>query len=224
MDAPTPSPERRQLEYPLLLVGLFCMFLLSPWRQHHFLIGALATATQLVLLWAAWRVLRTHKLLALVAAALGIASLVLSNFKTETSRLLAEADAAVVSGFLLCLLPSILLDLFRGKRVTRDTLCGAACVYLLLGLIWASVYQVVFLFDSDALRIAAGDVLEREDFFYFSFVVLTTVGFGDIVPVSQAARSLAILEALLGQLYLVVFMARLVGMNLQAETTEQGAR
>jgi hypothetical protein len=109
-------------------------------------------------------------------------------------------------------------------QVTTDKLSGAVCVFLLIGFIWASLFSVVELVTPGSLRFPEeeqGDMLERlkhgepnTPMFYFSFVTLTTLGYGDVLPVSPAARMLAWIEAVLGQLYLTILVARLVGMHL----------
>jgi hypothetical protein len=99
----------------------------------------------------------------------------------------------------------------RARSVTADTVCAGLCVYLLAGLAWTYGYALAQLADPGA--IAPGpDPLEIRDLFYFSFVTLTTLGYGDFAPVSPAARMLVNLEAIFGQLFVAVFIARLVGL------------
>jgi hypothetical protein len=111
----------------------------------------------------------------------------------------------------------VLAQVFRQGPVTVHRIQGATAVYLLLGLAWASAYELVALRHSDAFAGAAGG---REDtsqpWLYFSFVTLTTMGYGDITPVHPAARSLAVLEALVGQLYPAILLARLVSLEVQS--------
>ena len=114
-------------------------------------------------------------------------------------------------------------DVVRGQRVSGDTLCGAMCVYLMLGLLWAYIYLLIghfvpdsFAFHDKLLATASADDA-REVFSlmtYFSFVTLTTLGFGDISPVSDIARTACWLEAVTGQLFLVTIVAGLVGIHI----------
>ena len=81
-----------------------------------------------------------------------------------------------------------------------------------MGIMWSFLYEIVLAVDTGAIRgLAAHE--QFTDIFYFSFTTLTTLGYGDIVPVSKAARVLTILESTFGPLYLVIFVARLVGMH-----------
>jgi hypothetical protein len=99
-----------------------------------------------------------------------------------------------------------------GGTVTADRIMGAVVLYLLLGIAWAAAYEVVATHAANAF--AGGDLRAKGParWMYFSFVTLTTVGYGDITPVAPAARSLAVLEALLGQLYPAIILARLVSL------------
>lgn len=107
----------------------------------------------------------------------------------------------------------------RAKWISGEVLFAVACVYLLLALIWAMGFGVAESLTPGALHFPEGTVAAGEDpsgrglFTYFSFVTLTTLGYGDITPASDAARIMAMLEATLGQLFLVIVVARLVGMH-----------
>jgi len=115
-----------------------------------------------------------------------------------------------------CLLHQVL----RPGRITGHRIRGAIAIYLLLGVIWGYVY---ILLEHEAPGALVGDAasspgsIQYERLpgqFYFSFVTLTTLGYGDISPESPAARVLAMLEALIGQIYLVVIIARLVSLQI----------
>ena len=89
-------------------------------------------------------------------------------------------------------------------------IAGAVAVYLLLGLIWTRLYQVVELASPGAFRVPDGESPNSASLAYFSFVTLATLGYGDISPINIVARDLAVLEAIMGQLYLVILISRLV--------------
>jgi len=114
-------------------------------------------------------------------------------------------------GFLVVML---LRRLFRTERVTADTLSSAISGYFLLGILWAFAYGILLWFDPAAFP--GGQEARTADLFYFSFVTLTTLGFGDITPVTDPAQTLTVLEAIVGQLYLAITVARLVGMHIAA--------
>ena len=106
------------------------------------------------------------------------------------------------------------------ENVTLDTIAGSLCAYLLMGFAFASVYALIDLVepnsfvssitDDTTISLANSDL----DRIYFSFVTLLTVGYGDIVPHSPSAKLTTIVEGFIGQVYLVVLIARLVGVHV----------
>ena len=111
----------------------------------------------------------------------------------------------------------VLVQVFREGPITIYRIQGAIVVYLLAGFAWAAAYEVVYRALPGAFQFAQHVVNEgriSHGLLYFSFVTLTTLGYGDITPVHPAARSLAIGEALVGQLYPAILIARLVSMRI----------
>jgi hypothetical protein len=113
----------------------------------------------------------------------------------------------------------IVWHILRRPEVTTDTIAGAACAYTLLGMVWGNLYIVLELLRPGSFAIPpswrmgpSGD--PGTALLYFSFVTLTTVGYGDIVPLWPGAGGLAVAEAVVGQLYLAITIARLVGLHI----------
>jgi voltage-gated potassium channel Kch len=111
---------------------------------------------------------------------------------------------------------------FSSGPVDRERMAAALSLYLLLGLIFALVFAVIAellpgSFHFAAIRSADSAAKPLADMVYFSFVTLATLGYGDIVPLSSSAKGLAILEAIIGQMYLVVVVARLVSLYGRSE-------
>jgi Ion channel len=115
-------------------------------------------------------------------------------------------------GFLVVL---ILRQVLRVGPITTRRVQGSVAVYLLLGILWAVWYEVVELLQPGSFGISGqkGRAILPQ-LAYFSFTTPTTLGFGDIVPLSPLARSLVVLEALVGQLFPVILIARLVTMEI----------
>lgn len=107
----------------------------------------------------------------------------------------------------------MLAKIFGARVVTLDTIGLALCTYVLLGVLWLLFYIPVVLFDPDAFAFAnlSADGKPMGEMLYFSYVTLTTLGYGDVAPVSPLAQGLAITEALTGVLFLAVLISRLVG-------------
>ncbi len=102
--------------------------------------------------------------------------------------------------------------------MTADKIFAAICVYLLVGYGWAFIYALIDDLQPGAfpnLSVQAKDFSGRVmQLRYFSFMTLTTVGYGDVVPLSPIARTMAALEAIMGQVYLTILVARLVGLHI----------
>jgi Ion channel len=147
-------------------------------------------------------------LLSAVVIALAVSEELVPAWRAREIRSLATLGA-----FLLLAI-AVGINVFAFGHAVSDRLFGAVVLYLLLGVLWAVAYQLMERLSPGAFagQTDAGDALAQ--WAYFSFVTLTTVGYGDITPVALGARSLAISEALVGQLYPAVIIARLVSLQV----------
>jgi hypothetical protein len=128
------------------------------------------------------------------------------------SRILFYSSFAVLFGFLLIAIVFTLKQVAFGTEITLNRLVGAVCVYLLLGTIWAVAYSLVDVVSPGSFTGFSphdGRGWDSE-WLYFSFVTMTTLGYGDISPVSATARALAYMQAVFGQFYLAILVAGLV--------------
>ena len=143
------------------------------------------------------------------------------------AQFVVQSKGVVVLGYLLSalflgyVLLVIIRHLFNVDRVSPDTICGSLCAYVMLALLWALVMASIeilrpgsFLAGGHSREFAPWSGEHLGTALYFSFVTLTTLGFGDVVPVSPATKMLVALEALVGQLFLTVLVARLVGLQI----------
>lgn len=107
----------------------------------------------------------------------------------------------------------------RTQHVNRDVIIAAIVIYLLMALMWSYAYALLETYQPGSFSSQEGLVRESRQFFlYYSFVTITTLGFGDITPLTEKAKSLTILEAVIGQVYLVVVLAWLVGMHVSRQS------
>ena len=122
--------------------------------------------------------------------------------------------------------------MIQSEQVSADTIYGGISVYLLLALTWSTLYTAAEYVAPGSIMVggvALSDAYpntsrlwDGPETIYFSFVTMTTLGYGDMVPVSPVARMCAVLQAVLGQLYLAVLVARLVGLHIvHAERRDQ---
>jgi len=114
----------------------------------------------------------------------------------------------------------IFISTFRAKIVNRNVIHGAIVVYLLIGFLWSFIYSLLETLHPGSFSHMSEKIFGHRPFVYFSFVTLTTLGFGDITPQTPVAQSFTILEAILGQIYLIIQVSWLVGLYV-AHTREQ---
>ena len=121
--------------------------------------------------------------------------------------------------FLSTLTFVVILHIFKGGQVSFHRIQGAIAVYILVGLIWANAYHIIYLFYQNAFIFPdfqkAGEPFYNR-FMYFSYVTLTTLGYGDIIPINAAAKSLVMVEGLTGQLFPAIMITRLVSLEIES--------
>jgi hypothetical protein len=146
---------------------------------------------------------------------------------------LIVAVGSLRTAFLAFVTIAILTHVVRADRVTHDTILGGICVYLLIGLFFQSAFGIVEVLHPGSFQtggVAVSDLPGADrahgrypTLIYYSFVTLTTVGFGDITPTWSLAQSLSTIEAVVGQLYLAILVASLVGMRLAGQGPGRGS-
>lgn len=104
--------------------------------------------------------------------------------------------------------------LFSASSVNIDTIQGAVAVYLLLGFLGMVMYSILAAMDGHSFAFLVSG--EPANFFYYSFVTMTTIGYGDIVPMSRLAQTLSCAQAVTGQMFIAIIIARLVGLQITA--------
>ena len=165
--------------------------------------------------------LYVHRALILAAIQVGLTVVSLIDREENASYRVAVVLALVATAVLIlfstyCVMRYVL----RARTITRDQIYAGICMYLMLGFAFGAVFYLITILDpnSFAANVQLVSRADRPDLMYFSFVTLATLGYGDITPRTNIARSLAVVEALAGMLYIAIFMARLV--SLRSENTE----
>ena len=135
-----------------------------------------------------------------------------------TANLTASLPLLMVSrgigaAFYFLTVSYLLTYVLRREVLTLDKLYGAAAAFLMIGVLWAYFYSIVIHYYPGAIAVGGTPVMETRvsELIYFSFTVLTSTGFGDIVPVHPVARMLCTLEQVLGVLFIAILIARLAG-------------
>ena len=159
-----------------------------------------------------------------VAILLAIPTLVLSAFSAVNEwppDTMAFIYLGFITAFLVFAALAVIREVLLADRVTIHTISGTVVVYLLIGLAWALLYIIAEGRQPGSFSFTAVDLLENggsadllANLTYFSLISLTSTGYGDIIPLSDSARTLAALESVLGQIFLAVLVAWLVGKYL----------
>jgi voltage-gated potassium channel len=180
---------------------------------------ALRTAVQ------GWRIVALAMLLGVGA----VAERVLLLVGVPLAQALIVQTLSMIAFLLVVSIP-ILLDVYRASVVDFRTILGACSLFLILGFTWYGIFVLIEITEPDSFAFAKthlSDVWDgsnedmqygqsrvaRDQLLYYTFVTITTLGFGDIQPVSVIARTYTTLAAVLGQLFLAIMIARLVGMH-----------
>ncbi len=206
--------QQDQNKYTHLLCVLVLRLLAAPFLKSY---GQIILS--LLLLWAIFLIIRTFYLHQkffwsyLIVAAAAFSLEVIARFR----NFFGLETAFVVSVFFIYALYLgiaawlIMREIFLSSKVTMDTVFGGICVYLLIGFLWSLFYGVVQYLDTNAFSqsVTPGEFYSTG--IYLSFTTLTTLGYGDILPVNPFAMMLTNLEAIIGQMYPAIFIAILVG-------------
>jgi Ion channel len=160
------------------------------------------------------RAAQSHHAVVRAAAGTTVVLAVAAIVVLVVSGELTQAPAAIVNSLLILFAPAVILaglvrDIRREGAVTVRTLSGVLAIYLLLGMLFSLLGIAVAAIDGGEYFAGVTDAT-RSDFLYFSYVTLSTTGFGDLSPVTDIGRMLAVTEALIGQVYLVTVVAMIV--------------
>ena len=221
-DPRTPAPHEHPLHehavhlresgagYHILVALLLLLFLAQPWSPSTRVVSVLYGA---IFASALFAVAPSRRLLT-VGLILMIPAIAYNVFFPEADVPIQVVGTLTSLAFIVLVISIFLVRIFRHSEVSSATVSGSICVFLFMGIAWAIAYRLTLVLDPTAFSgLTNSSIAEQStDLFYFSFVTLTTLGYGDISPVAPSARSLAMVEAIAGQLYLVVLVARFVGL------------
>ncbi len=168
-------------------------------------------AIQIATVWLTLHTARAPRSVHVMAtiAFIGVAALAVTDLLVVVSPQ-AVAVGFAVSGLLYLLAPIVVVrDIATRRSVERETVLGAIAAYLLVGMFFAFVYRAIGILQPTPFFGVAGDG-DTAQVLFFSFVTLTTTGYGDLVPVTNPGQTVAVLEAVIGQLFLVTAVAKII--------------
>jgi hypothetical protein len=221
--------------FGVLLLALFLMLVLAPstslfgkWLPNFHGMVTLAPLSLFVIgasMLTLWKRAHHHAR-HMFAGAVVLIVLVLGSVLTHHKWIPIQLIIQIL--FLGYVLGIVVRSVFKAKIITSDILCGAVSVYLLVGVLAGLMFVLIEYYAPGSFRVSnwtTDDAAQQASFIedpgwlvYFSFVTLTTVGYGDVLPASAVARSASVLVAVIGQVILMVQIARLVGMHVAQET------
>lgn len=207
-------------QFFFLLVALLLVLVLFPYLEEGRLSNLVFTFLISLVLLAAINGVSHRKDLMIVAICLSIPAVVGGWWSavSEDLWLTVGANVAVIVylTFTVGVILAHILKTHQTAKRTVDLLYGAISSYLMMGIGWSFLYMLVETIEPGSLFVRPelkDGILNQGDFIYYSFATLTTLGYGDITPVSSQARSLAILESVTGTLFIAVLIARLISQN-----------
>ena len=200
---------RPRFGYGLVLLLIVSTYVLALFAEQRWMVTVLL-AVQTATVWQSLRVAGARHVLRLAGAAVFVLALAAAAVNLAThGRLLTVVAFSSASALYLLAPVAIVRDLGRRHRVDLQTLLGALAAYLLIGMAFGFAYECVAALQTGPLFTAGGEPT-LDDTLFFSFVTMTTTGYGDLVPAGNPARTIAVFEALTGQLFLVTAVAKVV--------------
>jgi hypothetical protein len=218
----TPPAERAGFNSPFayLMLVILAMVLTTPFLQDYLHIRVLLDVFYTAIFLAALYLVSQEKRLVKLAAVFAlpmIFSLWAAYFVTSDHIVTLGRVCGII--FFVLAIYHCGRFILKAPQVNQDVLIAAVVIYLLMALMWSYAYALLEYYQPASFIYQEGLASDSRQFFlYYSFVTLTTLGYGDITPLTEKAKSLTILEAVIGQVYLVVVLAWLVGMHVSRKS------
>jgi hypothetical protein len=205
-----------------LLVWLLVYLVAGPFITGKHTQIILSVSISLVLFFAVYAINNRSKLFKYVQVLMGMTLVIywLSIFKIVAFSNIASKMIIIV--YMALLIYAFSKYVFMARKVTTRLISAALCLYLLMGALWGFIYDLLDTlapgsYKGDLLATAVDIPTRLQHFEYFSFVTLTTLGYGDILPQTEGAAALCQTEAIIGQFFMAVLVARLVGIQVSQE-------
>lgn len=208
-------------KYSQLLTTMVILFFIGPFFEGttgKILISAVFLGTTITII----RTFNLQKrffylLLILAGISFGLDIYSSMNNITSQDKFFILVSSIISALFIFAALVTINRKIFTEKKVDSDTIEGGIAVFFMIGTFWAVIYRIVAILDPNAFSELGNTASLFSSLFYFSFTTLTTLGYGDVTPISDLARTLANLEAIVGVLYPNIYIARVVGIYTAQE-------
>ena len=206
--------------HPIFLVGLLTFFILPEIFEKVFLLPIPTQLIILVLVISSMMLIHTSARTRFIPYAIVVALMIVIFLWNNSRQSDLIATIAYILLFIYFTFITIYLfrDLLLSKEITASVIIGAFAGYFMIGVIYFFVYSLLDLAYPDTISVDMQSSQGIDNMFYFSFITLTTIGYGDFTPTSGLGQKLAILEGLIGQFYIAIIMAILVGKFLTQDS------
>lgn len=213
----------KEWSYARVLLAELSLFFLATFMERFLILYILFVAALIFVFGTVIASIWHSRVPRLIAAGFGLMAIVsgfvwiIPGAGEEAVRTAFAIAAFSYAAFALISIVAMLHNVFRAHEVTLNRIIGSVCIYLLIGMFFTFIYAGIDLVLPNTFTFAGTQMFSLDsfpDYLYFSFVTLTTTGFGDIVPLMRISRLVAMFEAITGQVYLVVMVASLVGMHV----------
>ena len=209
-----------QRRFFILLVLILAAIVLAPFMEDIFQLKVLMDVFLTAVFFGIIFAIRSRRAHVVIATALVLPLVVATwskyYFMAPELSLTARIFGALFFAYAIVIILQIIA---RSKEVTKETIFAAIVAYLLIALMWGFIFMILEAVEPGSFFIPElGTWKGSTRFYYFSFVTITTLGYGDITPLTSRASSLAITEAVTGQMYMVVLVAWLVGMYVSRKS------
>lgn len=208
----------RELRYLNLLVAIVGMMIISPFTSRSPALRIVNNIVLTLVLLSVVNTVKRQRATLLIGLVLGVPWVLLAwlhlIFSITIHPGILSLSSMIFDGYIIFIL---LRNIIRAKKITADILYGAVSGYILLGIFFTSLYLFLDAITPTELFVYAGagttgGLIDGTGMFYFSFVTLTTLGYGDIQPVADVSKIFAVIEAMTGVLYSAALIGRLIGL------------
>lgn len=204
-------------KYTQLFLYLIILFIIIPFTEYFPVINFIFPLSFFFTIISAINTLNFPKRIIIVFYIFAGLSLFTNLISIYNHNYFAELLAIITTGFdsifLVLSIIAISQKVSLEMNVNNDVIRGGICIYIMLGILWFLLYKVIYFFDINAFSFPPfKETQVNINLLHFSFITLTTIGYGDITPVNNFAMMLTILEGLCGQLFPAIFIATLVSL------------
>jgi len=213
-------------KFTVLLMSLMALILIAPMLAHMIWMRWFVTFSFIAIILASVYVLNAtvHNIRGFIVLAFLAILIQLISTVYEHSLWLV-IDNLVICVMLLSAVVAMYHDIIAENRINLDTMLGAICMYIMIGIVYGEIYSIIAILQPGAfvhdVSVLVGKTVTNFDLHYFSLITLTTAGYGDILPVTGFAKAVVMIESITGIFFLAILVARMVALQRYDDVDKQ---